>query len=791
MLIFTINKILFRYYNMQLKYSSLLIFLFAVFFGFSQVKVGQWTDHLSYNSANSVAKVGSTVYVANHSGLAKYHVLDGFIEKYTKIDGLSDVGVQILRKNDYNNVLMVIYKNTNIDVIKPDGSLVNISDIKRKIIQGKKYINDVYFSGNMAYISCGFGVVVFDTDKLEIKDTYYLGNGVTNLEVYQVTSNDTAFFAGTPSGVYYGNKNSNLSNFQNWKSLNVGLTAGPYNCVVNFDGKIMANYSQYLKTGTSGADILYQYDGTAWSVYPYRTASTNIAIYAYPQYNRILFRDLGWVLDYNNTGVSTANINSYGFDYTIINDVYFENDGNYWLADERYGLIKSQGAYPYPNEVISVAGPFNSYVNDIDLKDGTLAVAGVNLGDTYTNQFSQLKPSVYQDNQWYSYAQVIPPGIKDVNCVSVDPNDKNHVVFGYLGSGGGLVETKNHQLATLYDQSNSPIVGYMGGSDIRVTGVNFDKNSNIWASITIGKKCVSVLRPNNTWALLDFEQFVVQPTVTKIIFDKYDQAWIVLARNGGMMVYKDVNGLSQPNASNTKIVNVSQGSGALPSLEIRSVCEDKQGRIWVGTAKGITVFYNPENVFSGSNWDSQQILIEQDGHVQILLENDIITAISVDGADRKWVGTESSGVYCFSSDGQEQIYHFSTDNSPLYSNLIRDIAIDETTGDVFIATEDGIQSYRTDIIKGFDDFEKVHAYPNPVRPGFAGSAYITGLIDEAIVKITDVDGNLVYQTKSLGGQVEWNLRNFNGARVTSGVYMIYCSSANGDKSATSKILVIN
>jgi hypothetical protein len=776
---------------MQLKHTFLFIFLFTGLIAFSQVKVGQWNDHLSYNSANSVAKVGPTVYVSNYSGLAKYNVLEGVIEKYTKIDGLSDVGVQMLRKNDHNNVLMVIYKNTNIDVIRPDGSLINISDIKRKVIQGKKYINDVYFNGNLAYISCGFGIVVFDTDKLEIKDTYYLGNGVTNLEVYQVTKNDTAFFAGTSSGVYYGNKNSNLSNFQNWQSLNTGLTAGPYNCVVNFDGKILANYSQYLKTGAANQDIIYQYDGASWSVYPYRTGGTNMTIYAYPQYNKILIKDLGWIIDFSNTGVSTVNLNSYGFDYSIINDVYFENNGIYWLADERYGLIRSQGSYPYPNDIISIEGPFNSYVNDIDLQDGTLAVAGVNLGDTYTNQYSQLKPSVYQDQQWYSYATIIPANIKDINCVSVDPNDKTHVIFGYLGNGGGLVETRNNQLATIYDQGNSPIVGYVGGPDIRVTGVNFDKNSNLWASITLGKKCVSVLRPNNTWALLDFEQFVVQPTVTKIIFDKYDQAWIVLARNGGMMVYKDVNGLSQPNSSNTKLVNVSPGSGALPANEVRSVCEDKDGHIWVGTSKGITVFYNPENVFSGSGWDSQQILIEQDGHVQILLENDIITAISVDGANRKWVGTESSGVYCFSADGQEQVYHFTTDNSPLYSDLIRDIALDEKTGDVFIATEDGIQSYRTDIIKGFDDFEKVHAYPNPVRPGFAGSAYITGLIDEAVVKITDVNGNLVYQTKSLGGQVEWNLRNFNGARVTSGVYMIYCSSANGDKSATSKILVIN
>ncbi len=781
---------------MQLKNKLFLFLLFTQWLAFSQVKVGQWVDHLSYNNANSVAKVNDIVYESNGSGLAKFNVNDFSIEKYTKIDGLSDVGVQLLRKNDYNNVLLVVYNNTNIDVIKPDGSIANISDIKRKIIQGKKYINEVYFSGNMAYISCGFGIVVFDTDKLEIKDTYYIGNGISNLEVYQTTVNDTAIFAGTLTGVYYGNKTSNLSNFQNWKPLNTGLPSGPFNSIINFDGKIIANYSHFIKTGVGAKDTIYQFDGSSWAKYPYLAWPYTInKIFAYPQYGKLLINtNDGYfygLKGFTKTGVNTVNIYHYGFDYAHINDVCFENDGIYWLSDERYGLIRSEGNYPSTNDPKYPNGPINSYVNDIDIQDGTLAIASVNLGDTYINHYSQLKPSVYHDGQWDKLSNVIPDSIKDINCVAVDPKDKNHIVFGYLGWGGGLVDVKNMQLSKIYAQGNSPIVGYNGSPDIRVTGVNFDKNSNVWASITIGKKCVSVLRPNDTWALLDFEQFVVQPTVTKIIFDKYDQAWIVLARSGGMMVYKDVNGLSQPNSSNTKMVNVGQGSGFLPSNEVRSICEDKDGRIWVGTGKGITVFYNPENVFSGAGWDSQQILIEQDGHVQILLENDIITAIAIDGANRKWIGTESSGVYCLSPDGQEQIYHFSEDNSPIYSNIIRDIVTDETTGDVFIATEYGIQSFRTSIIKGFDEYEKVHAYPNPVRPGFAGSAYITGLIDESVVKITDVDGNIVWQTKSQGGQIEWNLKNFNGKRVSSGVYMIYCSSENGDHYATSKIMVIN
>jgi len=264
-----------------------------------------------------------------------------------------------------------------------------------------------------------------------------------------------------------------------------------------------------------------------------------------------------------------------------------------------------------------------------------------------------------------------------------------------------------------------------------------------------------------------------------------------MPRNQGLIIYKDANSLTQPNTSNTKLPTTTAGKGNMASLDIHAICDDADGHIWVGTAKGIVVFYNPENVFTGANWDSQQILIEQDGHVQILLENDVVTAIAIDGINRKWIGTQNSGVYCMSSDGQKEIYHFTEENSPLNSNLVKDIVTDETTGDVFIATNRGIQSYRTSIIKGFDEFTNVHAYPNPVRPGRAEPIYITGLIDEADVKITDVSGNLVWSTKSQGGQVEWNMQTFNGVKATTGVYIIYCASADGSKSATAKLLIVN
>lgn len=777
---------------MQIKNISLLLFLFIHIITFSQVKVGEWVDHTSYGYANSVAKVGDMVYSSNGVGLETYNLGDNSVEKLTKIEGLSDVGIKLIRKNASNDNLLVIYENTNIDVIKPDGKIINVSDIYRKSITGKKVIHEIYFRGNLAYLCSGFGIVVFDTERLEIKETYYIGTGIVNYEVYQVTKNDTAFFAATSKGLFYGKVNANLSFFQNWKLLNTGLPAGPYNGIINFNGTLIANYSEKLKSGNSLRDTLYRYTPTGWVKYDVifnHKGAENKKLYDFSQNGRLSILDQSGFITYSSAGQIIGYLTNYGFDNAGILDGIYENDNLFWVADKKYGLIKSGGASWTPNERLGLNGPSNNLVNDLDIKDGLLAVAPVFLGGTFDSQYNIARPNIYNDSEWKSVKSVIPDSLFDINAVSIDPNNKNHIAFACMSSG--IVEITSEQVTGVYKYGSSPLVGINGGSDVRVTGVSYDKSSKLWASITLGKKCVFVHKPDNTWVGLDFEQFVTQPTVSKIIFDKQDQAWIICARNKGLIIYKDVNNLTQPNTSNTKLPTTAKDKGNLASVDIYSLCEDKDGHIWVGTAKGISVFYNPENVFTGANWDSQQILIEQDGHVQILLENDVVTAIAVDGINRKWIGTQSSGVYCMSADGQNEIYHFTKENSPLYSNLIKDIVTDETTGDVFIGTDIGLQSYRTSIIKGFEEFTEVHAYPNPVRPGRNEPVYITGLIDETDVKITDVSGNLVWATKSQGGQVEWNLQTFSGARANTGVYMIYCASASGDKSATAKLLIVN
>jgi hypothetical protein len=234
------------------------------------------------------------------------------------------------------------------------------------------------------------------------------------------------------------------------------------------------------------------------------------------------------------------------------------------------------------------------------------------------------------------------------------------------------------------------------------------------------------------------------------------------------------------------------GQGGLPSTEVISIAEDKNGDIWVGTDKGVVVFYNPESIFAQSGgWDAQPIYIAQDGKTQLLLQTDEVSAITVDGANNKWCGTRSSGIYCFSEDGQKELYHFTTDNSPIFSNTIIDVKIDPQTGEVFIVTDKGTLSFQNIVTEGFDNFTRVYAYPNPVKPNYEGPILIHGMINGSIVKILDVAGNFVYETVAKGGQAMWDGKNFSGQRAASGVYVVLCATSDGDQKIMTKILLLN
>ena len=386
---------------------------------------------------------------------------------------------------------------------------------------------------------------------------------------------------------------------------------------------------------------------------------------------------------------------------------------------------------------------------------------------------------------------IVVRGQKVGFVITIDPANKEHVYLGSLGAG--IIELNNGSLTKLWNETNSPLqsrcdapVHWVGSF-----GMSFDEEGNLWVTNAYSTSPLVVRKTDGSWQ--NFFSTSTCPALGSVMVSKNNYKWMIIPRGAGLMVF-DNNGTWSTGDDKALQIILSDTSYGFPSLattDILCIAEDKDGEIWMGTDKGIAVFFCADQIFSGSGCDAQQIFIEQDGHTQILLETEVVTSIVIDGANRKWIGTQNSGAYLMSEDGTTEVKHFTAENSPLLSNEIRSIAINPKTGEVFFGTSEGIISYRNDATEGLEDFTDVYVFPNPIRPGYEGPIAITGLVENADVKITDISGSLVYHTKALGGQAIWYGKNFNGEKASSGVYMVFCANEDGSKTYIAKILVVN
>lgn len=760
--------------------------LIAQFISGQNIGIGQWKDYLSYKNGVSVAEGGGKVYCATKSGIFMFNKADNSIGRISKVNGLADVEATVLNFNKYCNKLLIAYKNSNIDIID-NGTIINLADIKRKPILGNKSINNIYFINQYAYLSCGFGIVVIDMNKVEVSDTYYIGPNGSPINVRDITSDGTYFYVATDFGIYTALQNNpNLANYSAWSVMS-GLPGGIYNTIAEYNGKIYTNLSKLATSGTSYQDTAYVFNNTSWS---YFIPPVGLTIKSFRNCNNKLVMTQPWsITTFDTDLILKEYIDGYFNDIARAEDAVIDNSNNIWIADNQYGLVgwrPGLGVFSYYPD-----GPSSANVVAMSLHDNILAVApgggGNNLyidglyfynGTDWTNTKGNFPSIVNLDTMF------------DIHNVLVDPNNSKRV---YATTGlAGLIEFYDGVPVKLYNQNNSSlqtIQNIPGYTPVWTSGLAIDASNNLWVSNSSGPYAVSMRKSDNTWLALNFSPIIGNPELGQVLVDKFDQKWFVLTRGGGIMVYNGSG--TVPSASNTKKFTTAIGSGALPSTNVFCLAEDLDKQIWVGTDKGIAVFYSPENIFSGQNFDAQQILVEQDGHVQILLETELIQSIAIDDANRKWIATANSGVFLMSADGTKQIYHFDESNSPLFSNDVKSIVINHKTGEVFFGTTKGVIAYRGTATEGFEFFTDVYSFPNPVKHSYDGPIAIKGLVTNTTLKITDISGTLVYETKSEGGQAIWYGKNFNGERVSTGVYMVFCTSEDGTKKTMTKILFVN
>lgn len=763
------------------KKTLLFFFVFLNFFTFGQnIAIGQWREHLPYNSCISVTEGRNKIYCASRNAIFSYNVLDNSFERISKVNGLSEVGINTISFYKEYDILLIAYSNANIDLIE-NNHIINISDIKRKQISGKKYINKIRFHNQFAYLACSFGIIVLDLTKKEIKDTYYIGPNGTSIEVFDIAFDDSNIFGATEKGIYKASLNSpNLLNYESWVRMNnITQPAGKYTQMVYFGNKL------YVNRSTTAADSMFVYDGVNWKIFEAGNGNKRFSIQNH--FNKMVVCSL-WNLDvFDESGAKIQHAGIY-----VPNDATCDAYGSVWIADQSDGLIKFSS---YSMENIIPNSPRSSNVNAMDVQGSKLWVAPGGKDDTWTRLYNNDGVYSFIDEKWNALGYGKSPAIdsvRDFISVAVDPTNPDKA---YLGTwGNGLFEITGQEVTAVYNPQNSTISNIEGFANmywVGVGGIAFDKSHNMWVTSARTSNVLSVKKADATWKNFRFN-LTGEKVVANIVIDDHDQKWMIMPRENSIIVFNDNGTIDNTADDKYKVLTPGSGYGNLRGNVIFSIAKDRDGEIWVGCDQGVEVFYTPENILNGGDIDAQQILLTQDGNAQYLLETEVVTAIAVDGANRKWLGTQNGGVFLMSPDGTTEVLHFTEENSPLLSNSITSIAIDQITGEVFFGTIKGIISYKGTATEGGEKFQDgVYAYPNPVNENYNGLIGIKGLVENADVKITDIAGNVVYKTIANGGQAVWDGKTITGNRATTGVYLVLCSSANGTEKLVTKILFVN
>lgn len=792
---------------MKRKQASFLIaFILASVYCYSQNEpLGYWADYFSYQDGLTVCLgPANSMYCCTSSGVFLF--ADNTIQRYSKVSGLSDIGCTVARYNNVTNTLVIGYSDGNIDLMT-NNHVINIPDLKNSSVQGGRSINNIYFQNNLAYIACGQGLMVIDLNQDIILELCYIGSLGTVVNTNDITIfNDTIYIAAA-NGIYYASENANISDYQNWHTISHKiLPGGVYNGIVTCGNKMYASFSARL-TDTNivnPLDTIYVYNGLKWSrdtgikgdnVYSLECSTINNVPY-------LVYCGNNNINVFDTAGNRKDHVYNYSATYTVApspNDAVLDNNLNLWMADANYGLVQCTtsnfGVSYFP------PGPVSNSIFAIASQGPTLYIApgGYSSGSPLGHSGDGI--SEYYSNSWYRLIEKSKRDtINDLSAVAIDPHNPAHAFAASYSNG--VVEYDTGAVINLYNPSNTNGAlqnlydpGSPGYYSLRVSDVAFDSNNNLWASVSAVNTCLAVRKSKNgTWQSFDFSgiaHFPSGPSVTNMIITKSGAKW-VLFPGSGILAYQDNGAFTAPNASNSVFITNSPGNGALPSLNVNCLVQDLNGAIWVGTDQQVVVFYSPDNVFNGSGgWDAQNVYVQQTGYTQYLMQGQYTTCIAIDGANRKWIGTGGGGVFLMSADGTQQILNFTSSNSPLPSDNILSITIDQVNGEVFFGTDEGLVSYRGDATQGGASFGNVYAYPDPVQHGYTGPIVIKNLVANSDVKIATVSGEVVYHTVALGGQAVWYGTNFSGERVQTGVYLVFCTSPDGTQSIVTKLLLIN
>ena len=734
-----------------------------------------WESYYSYNNISVGTVSNQTIVTAAENALLLFDSSQGTAETITTIEGLSGDNISALAT--YENVILVGHENgllAQIDINTK--KIIFESGITRSniISAEKKQINHIQLVANSAYVATGFGIVEVNPETLEFGDTYYFGPTSSSIEVNQVFVFENALYAATKQGLFKTPQtNLNKLEFSSWDKLAAG----------NWAFLWAQDNSLYAVKDEGSSLSFFQLGNTVQKKATFPGVLKNVS----PHENGVLITVSNRVYDTDKSFVRTQTIGDLdGVKPNTFNFTISLNDQK-WIGTSSEGLIRYANDTDF--DLISPQGPLLNSIFDIEHLQDELWIAHGDYNLFYNPYpLEKYGLSSYIDKQWENI-----PNNQLFNADSFVRTVAHPTEIGTLYAcsyHGGIVAIEDNTPVALWDQTNSGLesLTFEGPNyvSIRVRDALVDDNGNLWSITGYVQKGLKKRSPSGQWTGYDLSDAVLDYTQEAGYsnLELYNNKILFFGGVQSGLIGVDIS------QSPPQMKRIMGGDMGLPSDDIRSIRLDKDNRLWVGTRYGLAVLYAPNRFFE-EDTQLRSVVISDGGNLRELLSGQFISDIEVDGNNQKWISTTSSGVFLISPDGSQILQHFTKENSPLPTSSVKTIGINEVSGEVYFGTLNGMVSFQGDAYAESESLSDANVFPNPVRPNFLGNVVIRGLQQKTRVKITDIAGNLVYDTTSQGGSISWNLRSFSGARVRSGVYLIFITSKDGLDSAVKKLMVIN
>lgn len=770
--------------NSLLKLVCILAFLSInlILFGQYDRPLYQWRSHLPQQIAQEICLSEKSLFYSTGLSLVRVDRTDLQGRFISKVEGLSETQINKIEYDANNHQVIIAYASGNLDFLQSDYSVTNVPDIKQNSTFVDKIINDIHVTKSSILYATRFGIVAQDPSSYLFQFTTNM-----NLEVQRVVEHKGKYYVATDEGIFSLELNQlvNPGDFTKWEhegdAVGLPMMYKAEDLVVS-DNRLYAIIEQEVYLRLEDGQWKSMYKPGQGELIRLSAATSGVLIGVQ---NQNFSSRLIQLLPDGQLNITNGCSNS-------LRDFVQDEKGIIWYADNWHGL-RYQDKLDGVCNTLKYNSPYSERVDEIRIKNNNLYIGSGGLNESFLFEDNKNGFYTYIDNTWTNYNGNTVPLIQSknmLNFLAVEPHPSKDLIYAASFPGGILEYDNTSKTFKVYDAANSPLRGADGTFEfVRVADIRFDAQENMWVTCNLATKPLHVRTPEGVWHSFGFGS---NRNMGAIEFDDYNNLWIQLTgKNGGVLVFTHNN--SFENTNDDDYVRFSNANTKMISSTVRSMAKDLDGSIWVGTQNGPVVF-EEGNVFPNKSTRGSTRIVVQDGEPAPLLKTENISAIAVDGANRKWFGT-STGIYVQSADGLQQVLRYTSQNSPLMDDTILELSYDGQLGIMYIGTSKGIQSIRIDATDATARFveDAIYAAPNPVRPDYDGPISIQGLAQDSNVKITDVSGRLVFETKANGGTAIWNGRDIHGKRVQAGVYHViatYWKDVNNITSSTTKILVV-